>query len=513
MVGNSINWILPILFYSIYEVSRLSNDEKIIDDIYDKQMGLVLHSINQYTFDITDKWIQKLELINNSNNRAALFNEFLNSQSLAINSICIFDGSFNILESYPNENSVINSSSSKTKFFDFIETQKSIATKLLHRKKVGYTKIEPVLFSDNSTEYLILLFVSENKNQSNELISIEVNLDRFINYNLLSILADVGKEEFNIGVLKEGEETPMISVGNFDGRPVKMRKRIWILPNYQLGIQVRGASAEDIISDRFDRSLIVLTLISSILLLAIFILSKAIKREISLTNMKSDFVSNVSHELRTPLSLIRMFAETIELKRTTSEDEIIEYCKIIGYETKRLTLLINRILDFSKIQSNKKEYNFGSVDLNVELKRILAFYKFHLKNKGFTLETNFSDSPLFVNADKDAIDELVVNLLDNSIKYSDNRKEITVNTGEKNSKYYFEVCDKGVGIPKEFQNNIFEKFFRISSTLTQTTSFKGSGLGLTIIKHIMEAHNGNILVESAPNKGSKFMLLFPINKA
>jgi two-component system phosphate regulon sensor histidine kinase PhoR len=245
-----------------------------------------------------------------------------------------------------------------------------------------------------------------------------------------------------------------------------------------------------------------------VLLIGAIIVYRNIRRAMELSQMKSDFVSNVSHELRTPLALIRMFIETLELGRIKTEEKKQEYYTIIGQETERLTYLINNILDFSKMEVGKKQYSKSKLELTDLVKQTLDMYQYNLQNRGFNLETDLTPEGLIINADKNAVTEALLNLLDNAVKYSGDSKLISVKTFAENKYGIVEVSDKGIGISSEQQKKIFEKFYRVSTGLTHNT--KGSGLGLSIVQHIMNAHEGLVRVNSQPGKGSTFQLKFPL---
>jgi two-component system phosphate regulon sensor histidine kinase PhoR len=238
------------------------------------------------------------------------------------------------------------------------------------------------------------------------------------------------------------------------------------------------------------------------------ILVKNIRREMQLALLKSDFVSNVSHELRTPLALIRMYAETLEMDRVKTDEKRYEYYRIINQESERLTRLINNILNFSRIESGRKEYKFSSVNINKVIQGVFDMYSYHIEQEGFVLNIELNEQIPEILADTEAVSEAFINLIDNAIKYSKDIKEISVRTGQKDNFVFLEVQDKGIGIEQTQQSAIFEKFYRISSALVHDT--KGSGLGLSLVQHIMNSHEGKIILESEPNKGSKFRLLFPI---
>jgi two-component system phosphate regulon sensor histidine kinase PhoR len=232
-----------------------------------------------------------------------------------------------------------------------------------------------------------------------------------------------------------------------------------------------------------------------------------VKREIELSQLKSDFVSNVSHELRTPLSLIRMFGETLEMGRVPNEEKKQEYYATIVRETERLTGLVNNILNFSRMESGKKEYHFSRVDLNALVHKVLASYQAHLEHLGFELTTDIAGAVPPIHADAEAVAEALLNVMDNAIKYSNTQKTIAIRTGVSQNLVYVEVEDHGIGIPPDETSKIFEKFYRVSSGLVH--EIRGSGLGLTLVRHIMDAHSGEISVQSRLGEGSTFRLSFP----
>jgi signal transduction histidine kinase len=238
---------------------------------------------------------------------------------------------------------------------------------------------------------------------------------------------------------------------------------------------------------------------------------RATAREMKLAQAKSTFVSNVSHELKTPLALIRLFAETLELGRVKSGDKAKEYYRIINNESRRLTQLINNILDFSKIEAGRKEYEFVESDITEVVEEVIRSYEYQIINAGFELNAQIEHDLPLVSIDRDAISQAVLNLINNAVKYSDESKEITVQVRLRDRSVAIEVADKGIGIPRSEQDKIFEKFYRVSTGLVHNT--KGSGLGLALVKHIVEAHDGKIIVESAPGKGSRFTMMIPVNGA
>jgi two-component system, OmpR family, phosphate regulon sensor histidine kinase PhoR len=249
-------------------------------------------------------------------------------------------------------------------------------------------------------------------------------------------------------------------------------------------------------------------LLTIVLILGVWIVYRNIKREVEIAQIKSDFVSNVSHELRTPLSLISMFSETLEMDRVKSDEKKREYYSIISQEANRLSKIVNSILNFSKMEAGKRQFNFVDSYLNDVVENVYRSYKFHLEQKGFEFNLNKDETIPIINIDEEAVSEALVNLVDNAVKYSDDRKKISVRTFRESSSAVVEVEDEGIGIPEKDQKKIFEKFFRVSSG--NVHNVKGSGIGLSIVKYIIDAHNGKIELFSEVGKGSRFRLLFPL---
>jgi signal transduction histidine kinase len=256
--------------------------------------------------------------------------------------------------------------------------------------------------------------------------------------------------------------------------------------------------------------------ISALLTLAlvggIVLALKMAAREVRLSQMKADFVSNVSHELRTPLASIRVFGEFMKLGRVKDDAKIREYGEYIETESRRLTQLINNILDFSRIESGRKTYAFERADLGAVVSATLKIHEVQLRQNGFALDfenpmTNLPE----VEIDADAISQVFVNLLDNAVKYSGDSKKIRVALGQRDGFVTVAVTDYGIGIPREEQSKIFEKFYRVSTGLIHDV--KGSGLGLSLVKHIVAAHRGKVTVESEPGKGSAFTIHLPVTES
>jgi len=307
------------------------------------------------------------------------------------------------------------------------------------------------------------------------------------------------------------EPTPLAaSVGWDGGEPEVERSMENVFPGLALAIKMRGTTLKAI-SDKFVRTaFLVLGGLSVLLVFGLGLTYRNVSKEIALARLKSDFVSNVSHELRTPLSLIRLYAETLEMGRLTSPQKYQEYYQIIRKESERLTSLINNILDFSRIEAGRKEYDFRETDLRELVCNTIDSYRYQIEQNGFTLEEKIDPVPP-VRIDREAIARSLVNLVNNALKYSQDQKFIGVNLYRYNGSVKLEVIDHGIGIPAPEQGKIFEKFYRVGDPLVHNT--KGSGLGLSLVRHIVHAHGGEVSVDSTPGQGSKFTIALPVKAA
>ena len=308
------------------------------------------------------------------------------------------------------------------------------------------------------------------------------------------------------------EEDPWSASENWDGgKPEMERKFADVFPNLILSIKYPGTTIADIGARFLRNNLAVLGALSVLMIGGIFLTYRNISREMNLARLKADFVANVSHELRTPLALIRLYAETLELGRISAQEKYHEYYRIIREESERLSALINNILDFSRIEAGRKEYDFKETNLGELVRSTLDSYRFQIQQNGFVYEENIAADVPPLSVDREAIARSLLNLINNALKYSKDQKYIGVNLYRGNGSVKLEVQDHGIGIPPAEQEKIFDKFYRCGDPLVH--NIKGSGLGLSLVRHIARAHGGEVSVESVPEKGSKFTIAIPIDSA
>lgn len=308
------------------------------------------------------------------------------------------------------------------------------------------------------------------------------------------------------------DSTPWIASANWDGGRAEAERTFeYVFPELTLAIKYQGTTVADIGMKFLRFHYTVLAALCLMMVGGIWLTYRNVSREMNLARLKSDFVANVSHELRTPLALIRLYAETLELGRLTAKEKYQEYFRIIREESERLTALINNILDFSRIEAGRKEYEFKETNLADLVRSTLDSYRFQIEQNGFAFEENISSDIPPVTVDREAIARSLLNLVNNALKYSKDQKYIGVSLYCANSRVNLEVRDRGIGIAPNEQEKIFEKFYRCGDPLVH--NIKGSGLGLSLVRHIARAHGGDVLVESTPEKGSKFTIALPLDPA
>jgi signal transduction histidine kinase len=253
---------------------------------------------------------------------------------------------------------------------------------------------------------------------------------------------------------------------------------------------------------------IALALVLAVTLFGGYLLWRDVRRELAVAQMRSQFVSSVTHELKTPLTAIRMFAETLRLRGSADQRMHGEYLDTIVHESERLSRLVDNVLDFSKIERGRKLYQFEPVALEEVVAAAAQTMQYPLAQSGFRLDVEADAGVPPVRADKDALEQAVLNLLTNAMKYSGAAREIGLRLHRDNGHAVIQVEDHGVGIAPEELKRIFEQFYRAPSPENQ--SVPGAGLGLTLVEHIARAHGGDVGVRSTPGEGSTFSIRIPV---
>jgi signal transduction histidine kinase len=233
---------------------------------------------------------------------------------------------------------------------------------------------------------------------------------------------------------------------------------------------------------------------------------RAFQRQHRLAELKSDFVSSVSHELRAPIASVRLMAEGLERGSVTESEKQQEYFRFIVQECRRLGAMIENVLDFSRIDQDRKEYEFEPTDLPKLVEQTVKFMEPYAAERQVTLEAQIAGEVGEAQVDGRAIQQALVNLIDNAVKHSPQQGEVRIVLDGTDS-VRLAVTDQGPGVPANERTKIFERFYRCGSELRRET--QGVGIGLSIVKHIVDAHSGTIHVSGEPGKGSIFTIVLP----
>ncbi len=497
--------VLPVLIFSIFEIGNFKQNEKVIQDIYKNQLDAILFSINQYSDDKVSSLASGIENSMNNDKPGAgpdlnkLLNEFP-----SVRCLIQFDEKSEYLLSVPT------SYRDSTLFTDIVTTlsgKSKTIRQLQTYLRGGYRKIETIGNTRSDMQWIVFLTQVKDHKVINVLV---IDPKKFISQALDPKIQEIAKSKFHIAAYRKGEDLPFYTSNKqYNPGKIDVREPFWLLTNYMMGIELKDVTIADLTRDRVRRNLILIGLMDIILLIGAWLIFRNVKKQMELSQLKSDFVSSVSHEIRTPLALITMYIETLEMGRVKNAEKIKEYYTVILNETTRLSGIVNRILSFSQIESNKRKYFFGETDLNEIVDCAASSFRYSIETKGFSYSFERDDNLTSVMADREAVTDAFVNLVDNAMKYSTEVKNIIVRTGTYDKYVYIEVEDHGIGISEKNQKYIFDKFFRVTE-MNLANRVKGSGLGLAIVKHIMDAHDGKISVISSPGSGSTFRLSFPV---
>jgi signal transduction histidine kinase len=284
------------------------------------------------------------------------------------------------------------------------------------------------------------------------------------------------------------------------------------LPDWRLAIyQTPGASPRQAVRRQVMLFTGALGVLVAVIVAGIVATWRLMRRETEMARLKSDFVANVSHDLKTPLSVIRMFGETLEMGRVTDEGRRQEYYRVITREGERLSRLIDNVLDFSRIEGGRQTYDMTPTAVEPLVRATLEAFAYPLAQQGFKVEVHAGAELPDVTMDADAVGQALANLIDNAIKYSGDDRALTIDARVVDQRLVVTVSDRGVGIARGEQARIFEKFYRVGRSDTQGR--RGSGVGLALVRHVAEAHGGDVTVESAPGEGSRFSLRLPLGGA
>lgn len=257
--------------------------------------------------------------------------------------------------------------------------------------------------------------------------------------------------------------------------------------------------------------LVIPTVILTAMLIGIFVFTiLIILRQKKLSIIKNDFINNMTHELKTPISTISLASQMLRDNTVTNTPKTIEHISgIIYQESKRLTTQVEKVLQMAVFNEGKLKLKIKEVNLNTLINSVVLNFELRVKAKEGELTADLKADPAIIKGDEVHITNVLFNLLDNAVKYSKEAPKIIISTVREDDFILITIKDHGIGIPKEYVGQIFERFYRVPTG--NVHDVKGFGLGLSYVKKIIDAHRGRIKVESELNKGTKFMIYFPIN--
>ncbi len=496
--------LLPALIYSVYQMSALSEQEALIGQIYTQQLDVVLFSVNQYAWDVVSSWFGEINRSLLEGSTQGILDKLpeLSGPSGTVHAVFVTD-------SMGSDVRVIHAPDEETDqrgISSLLSRNRATLERLFARSRTGYTPIESL--PDTGSPSTVVLIKAGPRSHAPGLVGIVIDVKAFVDFVLAPKLSDAAGDEFLFVVTKGDDRQIVYATGGADVAGLRKFRSLWILPDYALGVRLQTGTIEELAADRFREAVALVIALNLLILVGTWFVFRLARREIELAQLKSDFIASVSHELRTPLSLIRMSAETLLLGRVRSAERADEHHQIIVRETDRLTRLVNNVLLFSRLESGKTQIELANADLRDIVRTIVEEYKPEFSRRGFTVDTLFSDRPLRTRLNAEAMTEAILNLLDNAMKFSREHRHLSVRTGERPGEVFVEVEDEGIGIAPNLHGKIFERFYRVSSS--SQNQKRGSGLGLALVKQIVEMHHGHVELASEPGRGSTFRLVFPV---
>ncbi|MBP7459909.1 MAG: hypothetical protein KBA26_01345 [Candidatus Delongbacteria bacterium] len=523
-------FLVPLLLFTFFQMSERQKEEALLQSVYQKQFAGILFSINQYCWDYSkmifftipeeiksnaisqgrvQEWLQsrpEIEFLilhpRNESPRVYMPDSVTLAKKRLFEDttyLSVYGNTIPPLDTQP----ISDPSKISLHYLKIVHYYHDQYSSMM--EDAGENYLRPVsipwdTLSDRGKNCLLFQV-------SHQLTgAVVIDNHRFINTILRRNLTSIDTAAFVYGLrLRTNPGTIYTSTENRN-QVYELQEKFWILPEWELVIGLKGASIQQIIRQKIWLSMVFLVVVGLTLSVGLFYLIYNMRRERMLAQMKTDFVANVSHELRTPLALIRMYAEMMLMGRAITPEKSQHYHQVILNESIRLTQLINNILNFSKIESRQRTYHMQPAQLEPLLREILDMYQFHLEQKGFTLELSIQPGLPEIELDREAVTQAIINLLDNAVKFSGESRRIDISLQASGFGQELAIRDYGIGIPAGEQHKIFEKFYRVENSLTQST--KGTGLGLSLVRHIMDAHGGTIGLVSRAGQGSTFSLNF-----
>jgi len=295
----------------------------------------------------------------------------------------------------------------------------------------------------------------------------------------------------------------------FEGRPVFTDFFPENFPQWRVDVYLSENGGSELFLYKNIFFWTILTLLV-ILFLGSGLIIRTVVQEVNLLNLKSEFIASVSHEFKTPLTAIGAILERLLGGEVKDPKKTKEYYWILSHDLERLKRLVKNVLDFTKIEKGKREYRLVSTDIVNLVRQEVDSFRKEIKMAGFSAGVTIDGDIPPVFADKEAMSQALHNILDNAVKFSVQEKNIHVEVSLKHDTVEIAVRDRGIGIPENEKKRIFEKFYR--GKQASSVSPTGTGLGLTLVKHIIDGHRGDVIVRSRPGEGTCVSLILPVGE-
>jgi len=334
---------------------------------------------------------------------------------------------------------------------------------------------------------------------------------RYLQHQWLSALQPLMDRQGVRLALTDAEGHPVL--GQFSATPPRQAVRSSAETQLPWTLHVASGDPQAELTQQANRHrllLLVFTLVATFVLVGIYFIARAVTRELEVARLQSDFVSAVSHEFRTPLASLRQLSELLTDGRVPSEKRRQEYYEGLRRESERLYRLVESLLDFGRMEAGAREYRFELLETESFFRGVVEEFAQEVRQRGYQVAIAQQGRLPRVQADREALARALWNLLDNAVKYSPQNKTVWAEAACENGQVAIRVSDKGLGIAPHQQKQIFKKFVRAVSA--DADGAKGTGLGLTMVRHIVAAHGGQVHVTSEPGVGSTFTILLPSAK-
>lgn len=508
---------VPLLSYTFLQLTQRNRDEDQIVAIYERQLNTIVFSVNQFCWDTFRSWVAQLRPVvgvacesNGSREALAALSLFVRENHSVVGAI---------VQCAPGKETFCAGKPSVTSdrllgHVDVLRLEEVTAPvsagidKVIARARRGY--VQPYTLPwDSGAVSLLVAPVVPLGHEEPVVTALLVQDSVFIDEVIARKFGEMDDGNFAFAV-RDSIRT-LLATEKVREAEYEHAQTHWLLPHLTLQAGLKGTTLSEVAAGSTRRSMALLVFVNVVLIVGIFFLVRSVRAEVALARQKTDFVANVSHELRTPLSLISMHVETLSMGRVKDEEKRRHYYRVLLEESGRLSRLVDNILDFFRIESGRKDYHLAPGSLLKVVQEVLEMYDFHLQDRALELNRGLPDRFPPVRLDPEAVSLALINVLDNAVKYSgEQATRIDVGLDRRGKWAVVWVRDYGVGIPESEHRRIFEKFYRVGGA--STGSVKGSGLGLSLVGHIMKVHHGKVTVDSSPGDGSTFSLWFPIHE-